>query len=214
RRLRTSRRSARHTPRWRAGLLSADRRGSGGRVASLASRTRRACRAPLARPAHATSASTLPHQTMSAATDIITALGFAEEIDQLRQMFAERVALCSAEMRPIVEWQFAGKSKYFRPLTVFCCHRALSDEPIPSTVVRSATVVEMFHNVSLIIDDILDQSNQRRGRPTLHRQFGVRVALMGSGDIVAGGYGMGGGDRCVRERFLGVVNGVPRGRCL
>jgi geranylgeranyl pyrophosphate synthase len=57
-------------------------------------------------------------------------------------------------------------------------------------VVRSAVVLEMMHNVSLIIDDILDQSDERRGKQTLHRKFGQLPALMASGYIVADGFRM------------------------
>ena len=52
----------------------------------------------------------------------------------------------------------------------------------------AALVIELFHNVSLIIDDILDRSDMRRGRSTLHTQFGELNALMTSGYIVADGY--------------------------
>jgi geranylgeranyl pyrophosphate synthase len=42
--------------------------------------------------------------------------------------------------------------------------------------------------VSLIIDDIVDRSETRRGRATLHTRFGELKALMVSGYIVAEGY--------------------------
>ena len=53
---------------------------------------------------------------------------------------------------------------------------------------NSALVIEFFHNVSLIIDDIVDKSPMRRGRPTLHKHFGELSALMTAGYIVADGY--------------------------
>src|SRR5262249_18285994 len=68
------------------------------------------------------------------------------------------------------------------------CYRALYQGPTPPQLVRSAAVLEMFHNVSLIIDDIVDASPTRRGVPTLHNQFGTLPALMTSGYIVADGY--------------------------
>jgi geranylgeranyl pyrophosphate synthase len=46
----------------------------------------------------------------------------------------------------------------------------------------------MMHNVSLIIDDILDASDERRGKATLHTRFGLLPALMASGYIVADGF--------------------------
>jgi geranylgeranyl pyrophosphate synthase len=48
--------------------------------------------------------------------------------------------------------------------------------------------LELFHNVSLIIDDIVDHSRHRRGKLTLHCRFGELPALMASGYITAGGF--------------------------
>jgi geranylgeranyl pyrophosphate synthase len=87
-----------------------------------------------------------------------------------------------------LRWQFLGRSKYFRPMTVFACYRALHSGEVPPEVIRGAVAVELFHNVSLIIDDIVDGSDDRRGVPTLHRRFGSLPALMASGYIVADGY--------------------------
>ena len=61
------------------------------------------------------------------------------------------------EMRAALAWQFQAGSKYFRPLTMWSCYRAVYQGEIPPDVIRSAVVLEMFHNVSLIIDDIAPQ---------------------------------------------------------
>jgi geranylgeranyl pyrophosphate synthase len=121
---------------------------------------------------------------------IISDLGFESEIDRLRAVLSDWVGRSSPEMRAMLDWQFMARSKYFRPLTIFACWRAINDELIPDSLIRSAAVLEMMHNVSLIIDDILDQSPERRGKPTLHHQFGLLPALMASGYIVADGYAM------------------------
>jgi len=49
----------------------------------------------------------------------------------------------------------------------------------------SALSIEILHNVSLIIDDIVDKSDERRGRDTLHRRFGELSAIMTAGYMVA-----------------------------
>ncbi|MFJ4192408.1 polyprenyl synthetase family protein [Kitasatospora sp. NPDC089509] len=41
--------------------------------------------------------------------------------------------------------------------------------PPPRPVLRAASALEMFHAFALIHDDIMDRSETRRGRPTLHR---------------------------------------------
>lgn len=124
----------------------------------------------------------------AATTDIIAALGFSEEIRRLRGVIDDWIEAADPDMRPLLSWQFVGKAKYFRPLTLFGCHRAISREAIPDSLIRSAAVLEMMHNVSLIIDDIVDESDERRGKATLHRRFGLLPALMASGFIVADGY--------------------------
>ncbi len=46
-----------------------------------------------------------------------------------------------------------------------------------------AAIIELFHNFTLIHDDIEDQSQFRRGEPTLHIQHGTAIAL-NSGDAL------------------------------
>lgn len=119
---------------------------------------------------------------------IVEGLGFVEETQRLQTFLREWIATTSPEMRPLLEWQFDAGSKYFRPLTIFGCFRATSKDPIPDSIIRSAAVLEMMHNMSLVIDDILDQSDERRGKPTLHTKFGMLPALMASGFITADGF--------------------------
>ena len=109
---------------------------------------------------------------------------------RLRDEIAAWIADSDEEIREVLHWQFQGGSKYFRPLTIFSCYRAIYRGEIPPELIRSACVTEMFHNVSLIVDDILDHSPYRRGVPTLHTRFGILPALMASGYIVADGYRM------------------------
>jgi geranylgeranyl pyrophosphate synthase len=122
------------------------------------------------------------------AADVVTGLGFAPEIGVLREHIARWIARADGEVRAALEWQFQGTSKYFRPLTAFSCYRAVYEGPVPSRLIRSAAVLEMLHNVSLVVDDILDASRYRRGLLTLHARFGMLPALMVSGYIVADAY--------------------------
>jgi hypothetical protein len=124
----------------------------------------------------------------TSAQSVIERLGFESEMTQLRERIARWIDGCSAELREALEWQFLTGSKYFRPLTIFSCYRALREGPIPEQIMQSALVIELFHNVSLIIDDIVDRSPTRRGRATMHTKFGELSALMTSGYIVAEGY--------------------------
>lgn len=121
-------------------------------------------------------------------TGIIAELGFEAEVARLRAAIDVWIAEASEELRDALVWQFTGSSKYYRPLTVFSCYRALHGPAVPNEVIRAAVGVELFHNMSLIVDDILDRSPERRGRPSLHFKFGELQALMASGYVVADGY--------------------------
>lgn len=46
-----------------------------------------------------------------------------------------------------------------------------------------ANAVELFHNFTLIHDDIMDKATLRRGKPTVHTKYGESTALL-SGDVM------------------------------
>lgn len=66
-------------------------------------------------------------------------------------------------------------AKGLRPALCVATCRALGGKL--EAVVRSAAVLELYHNAFLIHDDIEDESLVRRGRPTLHREHGVPIAV-------------------------------------
>ncbi|MDH3651951.1 MAG: polyprenyl synthetase family protein [Saprospiraceae bacterium] len=80
-----------------------------------------------------------------------------------------------------VRYILSQPSKKIRPLLcLLCCelfdndwHRALPQ----------ALAVELFHNFSLLHDDIMDQADLRRGRPSVHSKFGLNAGIL-SGDAL------------------------------
>ena len=119
-----------------------------------------------------------------ATDDVIGELGMTAEIELLRGRIDAWLAGADDELRESLAWAFAGTPKHFRPVTVFACHRAIHDTPASEAVER-AFAVELMHNMSLIVDDVLDESDERRGIPTVERKFGRLNALMASGYLVA-----------------------------
>lgn len=49
--------------------------------------------------------------------------------------------------------------------------------------IHAALCVELFHNFSLIHDDIMDEAPVRRGKPTVHRKWNESIAII-SGDAL------------------------------
>ena len=53
----------------------------------------------------------------------------------------------------------------------------------PETALKVAMAVEVFHNFTLMHDDIMDQSDIRRGKPIVHKKYNVNTAIL-SGDVM------------------------------
>lgn len=66
-------------------------------------------------------------------------------------------------------------AKGLRPALCIAVVRALGGRL--EEVLRTASVLELYHNAYLIHDDIEDGSLARRGFPTLHVQYGVPIAI-------------------------------------
>jgi geranylgeranyl pyrophosphate synthase len=115
-------------------------------------------------------------------------LNLTADLDQLKFLINRWIERSNPELADLLRWQLISQPKYFRPFTIFSCHRAVTTQQVPKKVMLSAVALELFHNVSLIVDDILDRSRSRRNRLTLHCRFGSLPALMASGYITAGGF--------------------------
>ena len=114
------------------------------------------------------------------------ALGLTDDVERLRAFIATWQEECDPEVVRIVRHQLSGRAKYFRPVTIFACHRALDPEPPDEALIRCAAALELTHNVSLIVDDILDRSRFRRQKLALHCRFGFLPALMTAGYMTSG----------------------------
>lgn len=66
------------------------------------------------------------------------------------------------------------KGKRLRPLLLILSYKGYipKGRRIHPSLYNSATCIELLHNFMLIHDDIIDRSNLRRGKPTLHKSLG------------------------------------------
>lgn len=59
-----------------------------------------------------------------------------------------------------------------------------------SDVIQASLGIEFFHTASLIADDLpcMDDDNERRNKPTVHRVYGESVALLATYALISAGY--------------------------
>src|ERR1035437_4519633 len=71
--------------------------------------------------------------------------------------------------------------KRIRPaLTLMACN-LFSDDVQPA--VTTALGIEIFHNFTLLHDDIMDRADVRRGQATVHKKWNDNTAIL-SGDVM------------------------------
>ena len=69
--------------------------------------------------------------------------------------------------------------KRIRPVLTLLGHELFSGNP--EEVLSQALAVEVFHNFTLMHDDIMDNAPMRRGKQTVHEKWNVNAAVL-SGD--------------------------------
>lgn len=71
--------------------------------------------------------------------------------------------------------------KRLRPAVLLMSHYLFKDDWERS--LPAAMAVEVFHNFTLLHDDIMDAAPLRRGKPTVHEKFGLSAGIL-SGDVM------------------------------
>lgn len=80
-----------------------------------------------------------------------------------------------------IQYILEGNGKRLRPLLLLLAHQLYSNELIHA--IEPALGIEMFHNFTLVHDDIMDKSDMRRNKATIHKKWNENVAIL-SGDAM------------------------------
>lgn len=71
--------------------------------------------------------------------------------------------------------------KRVRPAICLMAYHLFQDDY--GSILPTAMAVEVFHNFTLVHDDIMDEAALRRGKPTVEKKFGLPAAIL-SGDMM------------------------------
>jgi all-trans-nonaprenyl-diphosphate synthase len=100
--------------------------------------------------------------------------------DNLKQLVGNRHPILYAA----AEHLFGAGGKRIRPAIVLLVSRStMLEQEITPRHRRLAEITEMIHTASLVHDDVVDESDMRRGVPTVHSLFGNRIAVL-AGDFL------------------------------
>jgi octaprenyl-diphosphate synthase len=88
----------------------------------------------------------------------------------------EQVNEFDAALGPYAEYALNGNGKHLRPALVALTADTLGKAN--DAHVSVAVIIEMVHLATLVHDDVLDESEVRRGRPTLAANWGNEIAVL------------------------------------
>ncbi len=80
-----------------------------------------------------------------------------------------------------ISYSLAAGGKRIRPMLVMLCCELFGGKA--SAALPAAAAVEVFHNFTLLHDDIMDNASVRRGKPAVHVKWDQNVAIL-SGDVM------------------------------
>lgn len=69
--------------------------------------------------------------------------------------------------------------KRIRPVLMLLAYNLYKDDP--ENILSSAIALEIYHNYTLLHDDLMDNAPMRRGKPTVHKRWDANTAIL-SGD--------------------------------
>jgi len=111
-------------------------------------------------------------------------------IDELQKIITTELQIRSEELKKMtpanlylpVDYSLEMGGKRLRPVLLLLSYNMFSDWV--ENAIPAAIAIEVFHNFTLLHDDIMDKADVRRNRPTVHKQFSENSAIL-SGDVMA-----------------------------
>ncbi len=102
--------------------------------------------------------------------------GLAPELHMLTRRLEESLLSSNVLMNKVVEDYLCSKGKLIRPILVILTAKLFGE--VNNDVISSAAAVELLHNASLIHDDVVDNSDLRRGMPTVNSVWDNHIAVL------------------------------------
>lgn len=123
---------------------------------------------------------------MDGGSEISLTTGIEKKLTETSHLIDEYMEKILKDRRPEVLYRSArhlmeAGGKRLRPFLLLKACSLVGGEP--KDVVPLAAAIEILHNFTLIHDDIMDNDDLRRNVPTVHRLWGIPIAIA-SGDLL------------------------------
>lgn len=104
-----------------------------------------------------------------------------QEMSQYKQLFDSYLVHSNPILKSVLEQISLRKGKMMRPILTLLSAKLLGE--VNENSINTAATFEFFHTASLVHDDVVDESDERRGQTSINRAYGNQVAVL-SGDFI------------------------------
>lgn len=101
-----------------------------------------------------------------------------DEMEHFEQKFSDSMSSKVALFNRITHFIVNRKGKQMRPMFVFLTAKLLGNGKVTEKTYRGASVIELIHTATLVHDDVVDDSNQRRGFFSINALWKNKIAVL------------------------------------
>lgn len=101
----------------------------------------------------------------------------SSDLERLQKIIKQSLSSNSSLLNKIVDKYLETKGKQIRPIIVVLSAKFFGAE-VSDGVLCGAASVELLHNASLIHDDVIDETKQRRGHDTINNTWDNHIAVL------------------------------------
>ncbi len=104
-----------------------------------------------------------------------------QEMQLFRETFAEALKTDNPMLETVHEYVLQKSGKQLRPMLVILSAKLCGE--VNQNTIDGALALELLHTASLIHDDVVDDTLERRGKPSINARWTNKIAIL-SGDYI------------------------------
>ncbi|MAD96133.1 MAG: polyprenyl synthetase [Flavobacteriaceae bacterium] len=101
-----------------------------------------------------------------------------KEMELFEEKFKESMVSSAPLLNRITYYIVRRKGKQMRPMFVFLIAKLVSEGGFDERTYRGASIVELIHTATLVHDDVVDDSNRRRGFFSINALWKNKIAVL------------------------------------
>jgi octaprenyl-diphosphate synthase len=108
------------------------------------------------------------------------------EFQRFETLFSEAFESDNQILKEIYAYVLDNVGKQIRPLLTLLCSRVCGG--VTQTAIQSSVSLELMHTASLLHDDVIDEADERRGKPSVHARWGNKSAVLAGDYLLASSF--------------------------